>query len=684
MKKESFRSALAALLLLLGITPAPADSVARMWNEQNLAAVRLSFPDPPVHARNLFHISVAIYDAWAAYDPIAVGYLHRENATAVDVAAARQEAVSYAAYRVLSHRYNTVKHPNTPPANALQAQNQFDILLTILGYDQNITATTGDTPAAVGNRVAETIITWTANDNSNEAGGYTDTTYAPVNAPLILEFGGTTMNDPNRWQPLEFVEAFSQTGQPLTFTIQAFIGSHWHEVRPFALSREPAVMLYIDPGGPPQLEGDGDEEYKAGNAEVIRYSSLLDPGQAPQKDYSPGVIGNNPLGTNDGTGYAINPVTGAAYAPNLVNEADYGRVTAEYWADGPHSETPPGHWNVIANEVVDHPSFERRFLGTGPLIEELEWDAKMYFLINASVHDAAVAAWTCKREYDYVRPISSIRYLGGHGQSSDPAGPSYNEEGLPLVPDLIEVVTAGTTQAGERHDHLGPGAIGRIAVRAWQGEPADVETQIGGVDWILAEDWVPYQRDTFVTPAFAGYISGHSTFSRAAAEILVRLTGSEFFPGGISSHEVAAGELEFESGPTTNVELQWATYYDAADQAGISRLYGGIHVPVDDGPGRIVGSECGIAAWKLGIKYFDGSILEERPRLTVTPLTDSRLRLDWTQHRGLFYKVRRSGDLQGFKDEFPFVRAAEDRASYTINLPLPSPARDFYQVEQSK
>ena len=147
---------------------------------------------------------------------------------------------------------------------------------------------------------------------------------------------------------------------------------------------------------------------------------------------------------------------------------------------------------------------------------------------------------------------------------------------------------------------------------------------------------------------------------------------------------MAAGELAFEAGPTAKVELQWATYYDAADQAGISRLYGGIHVPVDDGPGRIVGSECGIGAWKLGIKYFDGSILEERPRLTVTPLPGSQFRLDWTQHRGLFYKVRRSGDLQGFTDEFPFVRASEDRASYTISLPFPNPAREFYQVEQAE
>ncbi|MAT47679.1 MAG: hypothetical protein CMO35_09665 [Verrucomicrobiaceae bacterium] len=682
MKNKPQGVAFLASAIIAAASSVSADSIARLWNEQNLAAVRLSFPDPPVHARNLFHVSAAIYDSWAAYDPVAVGYLHRESATAGDVAVARHEAISYAAYRVLSHRYNTVRHPNTSLINAQQAQNQFNIFLTVLGYDRNNTIVTGNSPAAVGNRVAETIITWTANDNSNETGGYTDPTYTPVNDPMILAFSGTTLNDPNRWQPLEFVEAFSQTGQPLSFTTQEFIGSHWRDVWPFALSREPGEFLYFDPGEPPQLEGDGDEEFKEGNAATIRYSSLLDPATAPIKDYSPGTTGNNTLGLNDGSGYPVNPSTSAGYAPNLINEADFGRVVAEYWADGPESETPPGHWNVIANEVVDHPSFERRFMGTGPVLEELEWDAKMYFLVNASVHDAAVAAWTCKREYDYVRPISAIRYMGARGQSSDPSVFPYSEEGLPLEPGLVEVVTAATASFGEKHSHLGFGAIGKIAVRSWRGEPEDIENDTGGVGWILAEDWVPYQRDTFVTPAFAAYLSGHSTFSRAAAEVLTRLTGSEFFPGGLAIHEVAAGELEFEAGPTATVELQWATYYDAADQAGISRLYGGIHVPADDGPGRIVGSKCGIGAWELGIRYFDGSILQERPRLTITPLAGAGFRLDWTQRRGLFYNVRRSDDLQSFADETSYARAFNDRGSYTVSSP--DPGRTFYQVQQAE
>lgn len=670
------------LAFLAGSFPqARAESVARQWNEALLEAVRLSFPDPPVHARNLFHVSVAMYDAWAAYDPVAVGYLHREEATAADVEAARNEAISYAALRVLAYRYMTVRHPNTSFINARLAEGVFDRLIRELGYDPLVTTVAGDSPAAVGNRVAATVISWTSGDHSNEALGYTDASYAEVNQPLDLELPGTIMVDPNRWQPLEFVRAVSQTGQPLDFTIQEFVGSHWRDVWPFALSREPSEHVYLDPGPPPQL-GDpaSSQAYKDGNVEVIRYSSLLDPALAPLIDVSPGAMGNNTLGLNDGTGHALNPVSGSPYAPNLVNEADFGRVVAEYWADGPESETPPGHWNVIANWVVDHPSFERRWRGEGPVLDELEWDVKMYFLVNAAVHDAAVACWTCKREYDYVRPISSIRYMSQLGQSSDPDGPLYHPDGLPLVPDLIEVVTAESAGPGGKHANLGTGAIGKMALRTWQGEPLFPEFQNGGVGWILGENWFPYQRSTFVTPAFAGYVSGHSTFSRSAAEVLTALTGSEFFPGGLREHYVAAGDLEFEAGPSSSVVLQWATYYDAADQAGISRLYGGIHVPADDGPGRIIGSACGLGVWDLATRYFDGSILEEVPQVRIIS-TQGGVRLEWRQRRGLFYRVEGGDPEDGFSGMGNMIRAAEDRASR--DLPIESSLRGFFRVRQS-
>ena len=125
--------------------------------------------------------------------------------------------------------------------------------------------------------------------------------------------------------------------------------------------------------------------------------------------------------------------------------------------------------------------------------------------------------------------------------------------------------------------------------------------------WIRAVEWIAYQKRTFVTPAFPGYTSGHSTFSRAAAEVLTAFTGSEFFPGGESSYTTEPGELKVEVGPTEPVRLEWATYYDAADQAGVSRLYGGIHVSADDFAGRRIGSQCGKEAWALAERYYAGS-----------------------------------------------------------------------------
>jgi hypothetical protein len=196
--------------------------------------------------------------------------------------------------------------------------------------------------------------------------------------------------------------------------------------------------------------------------------------------------------------------------------------------------------------------------------------------------------------------------MGGKGQSSDRTGPAYDPEGLPLVDGLVEVVTQESSAPGQRHAELAD-HLGEIAIRTWRGFPEDPKTQTSGVGWIRAVDWVPYQRSTFVTPAFAGYPSGHSTFSRAAAEVMTAFTGSPFFPGGLAAWTAKRGDLLHEEGPTRDVTIQWATYYDAADLAGISRLYMGIHIPSDDIEGRKVGSICGEDAIALALKFFDGS-----------------------------------------------------------------------------
>jgi len=579
----------------------PEWSVARRWDESLLDAIRRALPNPPVHARNLFHTSVAMWDAWAAYEPNASGYIVKDKVTASNVAAARNEAISYAAYGVLTSRF-------VKAVGGAESLSEFADVMDSLCYPLDVKTTEGDSPAALGNRIAAAVIAYGLADGSNQANAYAAPDYKPVNPPMVVASPGTTMADPNRWQPLQLEHMISQNGIPIENGVQQAVGPHWGHVKGFALDPVGADGVAMDPGPPPYL-GDPatDQAYKDQAVEVIRDSSQLDPANDVTIDISPGVRGNNSLGANDGKGHAVNPATGQPYAPNVVNQGDFTRALTEFWADGPKSETPPGHWNVVANKVSDELDPNLKIGGTGATVDRLQWDVKLYLALNAATHDAAIAAWGLKGHYDSVRPISMIRYMGGLGQSSDPALPSYDKSGLPLVPDLIELISADTTAAGQRHAAL-KGHEGEIAIKAWSGNPKDPKTETSGVAWILATTWVPYQLPTFVTPAFQGYTSGHSTFSRASAEVMTGFTGSEFVPGGLDEWTTKPGELKVEAGPTKDVTLQWATYYDAADMAGQSRLYGGIHIQADDFNGRKTGSACGTAALALALQYYAGRV----------------------------------------------------------------------------
>ena len=264
---------------------------------------------------------------------------------------------------------------------------------------------------------------------------------------------------------------------------------------------------------------------------------------------------------------------------------------------------------------------QKRLGGAGPLLNDLEWDVKLYLALNGAVHDAAVGCWGTKRVYDAVRPISAIRYMAGVGQSSDASQPFYNASGLPLIPGLIELITPATTAAGQRHAALAE-FVGELALYAWPGPPTHPTTEYSGVQWIRALTWVPYQKATFVTPAFPGYTSGHSTYSRAGAEVLTAFTGSAFFPGGLGEFRVPQNAfLKFELGPSETVALQWATYYDAADEAGLSRLYGGIHPFFDDFGGRLMGAKIGQDAFALAQQYYAGMVTVTSTSTTTSTTT---------------------------------------------------------------
>lgn len=700
-----------SLLLFPVTTSAQEHSVARQWNEVLLQAIRDDLARPTVHARNLFHTSVAMYDIWAVYDETAEpfflgntvgGYTFEfdlENLPMPDdIEAAREEAISYAMFRLLNHRFNISPGANKTEAAATQ---QF---VDIGGYDPSNMSTDylSGSAAALGNYVAEQIIAFGRQDGSSEQINYNNRFYKPVNPPLVTKFSGNPdIVDPNRWQPLTLDLVIDQSGNVIPVNTPPFLSPEWGQVVPFALQEEDLTIyrrdgfdywVYHDPGPPPliDLENGAREttDYQWGNALVSVWSSHLDPTDGVMWDISPGSIGNIDLypdhftqhpdfydqlnGGDPSRGHEINPHTGQPYAPQIVPRADYARVLAEFWADGPDSETPPGHWFTILNYVTDHEQFEPRMRGQGEVLDPLEWDVKAYFTLAGAMHDAAVTAWGIKGWYDYLRPISAIRMMADQGQCTDPGRANFAIGGLPLIPGYIELIEAGDPLAGPDGEN-----VGEVKVYAWRGPDyiQNPRTDYAGVGWILAKDWWPYQRPTFVTPPFAGYISGHSTFSRAAAEVMTKLTGDPFFPGGMGEFVAKKNEfLVFEEGPSVDIVLQWATYRDASDQTSLSRIWGGIHPPADDLPGRLIGEEIGLDAFALAESYFSGGSTDIRPvvrpevavRVYPNPVRqDQRISIELEQPGTMVqFEVL---DLQGRRLQVQRVDAQQLQHGFSLN-----------------
>ncbi len=636
--KKWFVLQLLTLMVLSLSAQAPGADIAMHWNEAVLNAIRNDFARPTIHARNLFHTSIALYDCWALFDGTAETYLIGKRLdsfeSTIDMALInpsateefKWEAASFAIYRLASFRFAA-----SPGVD--ESLHYFDSLMTQFGYDItqfSIDYSDGQA-SSLGNYIATEIIRWGLQDGSNEQQAFNNQYYTPVNEPLVVaQPGNPTIVDPNRWQPLAFDLFIDQSGNVIPGSIPDFLSPEWGNVYGFALERSDATiysregheyLVYNDTGSPPLLleNAESNEAYQWGFALVAHWAAHLDPADSVLWDISPASIGNisefpttlseyqsfySIEGGDWGTGHPVNPNTDAPYAPQIVPRGDYARVLAEFWADGPDSETPPGHWFTLLNYVMTHPMFEPR-LGGAQLIEDrFEYQVKAYFALGAAMHDAAIAAWALKGWYDYVRPVSAIRYMADLGQSSDPEATSYHDLGIPLEQGFVELVTPGDVLAGDSNEH-----IGKIKLRSWRGPDyiRDEATDAAGVGWILAESWWPYQRPTFITPPFAGFVSGHSTYSRAAAEVLTLLTGDPYFPGGMGEFFAKKNEfLVFEEGPSVDITLQWATYRDASDQCSLSRIWGGIHPPADDIPGRILGAEVGQEAYAKAASYFDG------------------------------------------------------------------------------
>lgn len=639
-------------------------SIAREWNEALLQTIREDLARPAVQARNLFHFSIALYDSWAAYDTEAETYLLgktvggftcpcKEIPVPKDIEAARKEAMSFAAYRLLMARYTL-----SPSSGG--ALSRFQGLMKKHGYnfrDYSSNYESGS-PAALGSYLAHCILQMGQQDEINEQGNYRSQSYQAVNPPLDITAPGTSaLSEPNGWQPLkmniaieqdghkmleckcggkpliEYVGSTDPSGRPVTST-QAFQCPDWGLVHPFALHRQDMSVyqrdgkqhrVYLDPGADflPRLNaskgGGTSPDYAWNFALVAAWSAYLDPSDGVQWDVSPRSIGNvqhypqnlselrdfynMETGRDAGGGHKTNPHTGQPYEPQIVPRGDFIRVAARFWDEGPNKETIAGHWFAMLNYISDQPGLVKKFNGKGRLMSDLEWDVKAYFVLGSALHDAAIATWSIKRRYDGIRPVSALRYLTGLGQSSDPRLPAYNPAGIPLLPGRIELVTKNDPLAGTQKEN-----VGKIKLYAWKGpfSVTDPATQTAGAGWILAENWFPFQPKTFITPPYPGYVSEHSSFSHSAAEALLLLTGDAYFPGGLGEYPVRADSnfLSLEKGPSMDVTLQWATYRDAAHQASLSRIWAGTNPPFDDIPGRLIGAKTGAAAFQLARNFF--------------------------------------------------------------------------------
>ncbi|SJM96141.1 vanadium-dependent haloperoxidase [Crenothrix polyspora] len=348
----------------------------------------------------------------------------------------------------------------------------FNVLMNRLGYKAGNKTTNLATPAGIGNVTAKAVLDFRHYDGANQLGDLNPGAYSDYTHYKPAN-SPLSVKNPNHWQPLQ-----------MGVSPQKFITPQWGKVLPYALTSGGQFRKKLLK--PPDY-------YKEYNQYKLQAQQILD------------------------------------YSAHLTDEK---KVIAEYWADGPKSELPPGHWTLFATYVSerDHHTVDE--------------DIKMFFAISNTLFDVSIACWDAKRYFDYVRPITAIRLLyAGH------------------------------------------------TIKSWQG-------------LIDGRQWRPYQAKTVITPPFPEYISGHSAFSAAAAETLHLFTRNDNFGYSVT---VPAGSSKVEPGivPAEDTVLYWATFSDAAAEAGVSRRYGGIHFIKGDLEGRKLGRAIATIAWKKTQKLFN-------------------------------------------------------------------------------
>ena len=509
---------------LLPVSSAQAVTVASDWIGAATQGVRNQPQGPTVASRLYGILGTAMYDAWSAYEATPISTVlgdTLQRPTSENTQANKQEAISFAAYRVLTELLPT------QTANLTARMNS-------LGYDPNNTSTDTTTAAGIGNTIAATLMNARRNDGSNQLNNYVDTIgYSTPNTP-------TQVVDIELWTP-ESVPIDS--GSPL----QKYLTPHWGTVESFSLTdnaqyRPPEIIppFLLDPNASADLQAG---TITRADGTVVPISAAL-------------------VGVDINPAFIQQAVDVVAFSANLTDEQ---KLIAEFWEDGPGTPFPPGTWMEFGQDISQRDN------------NTLDEDVQLFFALGNAVMDAGIATWEAKLSYNSARPVRVIRELGRLG--------------------LI-----GTDNNGD----------GVFEINAWGGPGLGTIT-------IPATQFLTYQNPFGPpSPPFAEYTSGHSAFSAAGAEILRLFTGSDVFGGSVT---FAPGTSAFEPGitPSSPVTLSWDTFSEAADEAGISRRYGGIHFLDGDIQGRILGRRVGGSVWNRSQFFINGGV--------TTPEADNVLAL---------------------------------------------------------
>ncbi len=532
----------------------PDPSISVVWDRiVQLAVIGEDGPNgPTIAGRAYAMMHTAMYDAFASYDRKAVRVSFDLEGDNLSYSDLKC-AGKADIEKAMSYAAYTVLNSLYPDQKAL-----FDtVMAERLGYALE---DDGSIAAMVGIDAAQDIMALRLDDGSNQSGGYAGT-FTPTNS------GPSDTKDISAWTP-EYVPIDPDDGSAGQ-SLQEFLTPQWGGVEGFALAEHadgttdhgatamPAPKpFFTDAFAGSTLDFD---------AATITLSTDLTLDGANYVAGETVAVSKALIGVVINQGFIDQALEVVSYSANLT---DKEKIIAEFWEDGGGTAFPPGTFMAFAQAVSARDD------------NSLAEDAKLFLAMSNAMLDAGIATWNSKVETDYARPVRLIRDLGELG----------------LIGEW------GTDYKGNEG----------YVIQAWAG--IDPETGAGlGTRDILATDFVTFQQPGgHPSPPFAEYTSGHSAFSSAGAEILALFTGSDEFGGSVT---FLPGSTKFEPGvPYDAVTLEWATFTEAAEEAGISRLYGGIHFSDGNLHGQTLGREVADDVYAMVEKFADGTATDaDRP-----------------------------------------------------------------------